>query len=150
MISSNGDILLLQAAMEGMNAVPDPADPEERKGCSGHISKLIISEDEAGKKIAMVAYVAEEHKDKINAIEWIKSVCNTELGGGVGGEPQDSSTDVWATCVAEEDTEKGFFYLKMKDNCLSAAIQYLRERDLFNDEDEDGEEEDNPAADFEW
>ena len=42
MLSSNGDIRLLQAAMEGMNAVPDPADPEERKGCSGAIAKLII------------------------------------------------------------------------------------------------------------
>ena len=53
MISSNGDIRLLEAAMDGMHAVPDPADPEERKGCSGAISKLIISEDEPGKKIAM-------------------------------------------------------------------------------------------------
>jgi hypothetical protein len=44
MQNSAGDIILLEAAMEGMNAVPDPEDPEERKGCSGHISKLIISE----------------------------------------------------------------------------------------------------------
>ena len=150
MISSNGDIRLLEVAMEGMNAVPDPDDPEERKGCSGHISKLIISEDEPGKKIAMCAYVTEEHKEKINAIEWIKSVCETDMGGGVGGEPDDSSTDGWATCTAVEDTDKGFFYLKMKDNCLSAAIQYLRDRDLFNDEDSDDEADENPAADFEW
>lgn len=52
--------------------------------------------------------------------------------------------------MAKEDPGKGFFYLKMKDNALSAAIQYLRERGLFNDEDDDGDEDDNPAADFEW
>jgi len=39
--------------MEGMNAVPDPDDPEERKGCSGRISKLIISENENNKSVAM-------------------------------------------------------------------------------------------------
>ena len=51
MQSSNGDIRLLEAAMEGMNAVPDPEDPEERKGCSGAIAKLIISENEPEKKM---------------------------------------------------------------------------------------------------
>lgn len=102
------------------------------------------------RRYAAVAYVTEEHKDKINAIEWIKSVCETELGGGVGGAPDDSSTDLWATCTVVEDTEKGFFYLKMKDNCLSAAIQYLREKELFHDEDSDDELDENPAADFEW
>ena len=55
---------------------------------------------------ATCAYVTEEHKDKINAIEWMKSVCDTELGGGVGGAPDDDSTDLWATCTAVEDIEK--------------------------------------------
>jgi len=32
---------------------------------------------------------------------------------------------------------------------LGAAIAYLRERDLFQD-DSSSEEGDNPAADFEW
>jgi hypothetical protein len=150
MTSSGGDTRLLCAAMEGMNSVPDPADPEERKGCSGRISKLIISEDEPGKRIAMVAYVTEEHKDKINAIEWMKSVCDTELGGGVGGAPDDSSTELLATCTVTENIEKDFYYLKMKDTTLTAAIQYLRERDLFVDDSDDDEDDENPAADFEW
>ena len=38
----------------------------------------------------------------------------------------------------------------MKDNTLSAAIQYLRTKGLFNDEDSDDEMDENPAADFEW
>ena len=49
----------------------------------------------------MVAYVPEAMKDQLNAIEWMKSVCDTELGGGVGGAPDDDSTDVWATCTAK-------------------------------------------------
>ena len=150
MLSSNGDIRLLEAAMEGMNAVPDPADPEERKGCSGAIAKLIISENEQEKKIAMVAYVPEKMKDQLDAIEWMKAVCDTDLGGGVGGSPDDSSTNVWATCTAVEDTDKGFFYLKMKDNTLGAAIGFLREKGLFQDDESDEEEGDNAAADFEW
>lgn len=150
MQSSNGDIRLLEAAMEGMNAVPDPEDPEERKGCSGAIAKLIISENEPEKKIAMVAYVPEKMKDQLDAIEWMKSVCDTELGGGVGGAPDDSSTNVWATSTAVEDTDKGFFYLKMKDNTLGAAIAFLREKGLFQDDESDEEEGDNAAADFEW
>ena len=149
MQSSDGNIKLLEAAMEGMNAVPDPEDPEERKGCSGHIAKLIISENEQEKKIAMVAYVPEAMKETINAIEWMKSVCDTELGGGVGGAPDDDSTDTWATCTAVEDTDKGFFFLKMKDNTLGAAIAFLREKGLFQD-DESEDEGDNAAADFEW
>ena len=148
MQSSDGKIKLLEAAMEGMNVVPDPADPEERKGCSGRISKLIISENEKAGAIAMVAYVAEDMKDKLNAIDWMKAVCETELGGGVGGAPDDDATDVWATCTAVEDKEN-FFFLKMKDNTLSAAIGYLRDKGLFQD-DESEDEGDNAAADFEW
>ena len=88
-------------------------------------------------------------KDQLNAIEWMKAVCDTELGGGVGGAPDDASTDVWATCTAVEDTDKGFFYLKMKDNTLGAAIGFLRDKGLFQD-DESDDEGDNAAADFEW
>ena len=51
---------------------------------------------------------------------------------------------------ASSPCEKGFFFLKMKDNTLSAAIQYLRAKGLFNDEDSDDEMDENPAADFEW
>ena len=49
-----------------------------------------------------------------------------------------------------EDTAKGFFYLKMKDNTLGAAIAFLREKGLFQDDESDEEEGDNAAADFEW
>ena len=94
----------------------------------------------------MVACVPEDMKDKLSH-RVDEAVCETELGG-VGGAPDDSSTDVWATCTAVEDKEN-FFFLKMKDNTLSAAIGYLREKGLFQD-DESDDEGDNAAADFEW
>merc|ERR1712100_807770 len=122
--NAKGEVALLEVAMEGMNAIPDPSDEEERKGCSGHISKVLISESEEKGQIAMVAYVADQTKDKLNA------------------------TATWATVTSKEDKEN-YFFLKMKDNCLGAAIAYLRERDLFQD-DSSSEEGDNPAADFEW
>ena len=148
--AADGNIDLLDVAMEGMNAVPDPDNAEERKGCSGHIGKLIISDNEKDKAVAMVAYVPDAQKNNIDAREWMQSVVDTDMGGGVGGEVMKGSTATYARCVAKEDPDKGYFFLKMKDNALSAAIQYLRARGLFNDEDDEGDDEENPAADFEW
>jgi len=149
MQEAGDNVLLLEVAMEGMNAIPDPSNEEERKGCSGRISKLIISSNDQTSKICMVAYVTEEHKDKLDATAWMKAVCDTELGGGVGGAPDATSTGTWATATISEDIENGKFYLKFKDNALSAAINYLREKGLFIDE-SDSDEGENPAADFEW
>jgi hypothetical protein len=92
--------------MEGMNAVPDPDNAEERKGCAGHIGKLIISDNDKEKCVAMVAYVPEAQKGQVNAVEWMKAVCGTDLGGGVGGEVIPGSTPAYARCVAREDTAK--------------------------------------------
>jgi hypothetical protein len=149
MTEAGDNLALLEVSMEGMNAIPDPSNEEERKGCSGHISKLIIGHNDQTNKIAMVAYVADQLKDQLNATEWMQAVCDTDLGGGVGGKPDETSTATWATCVVSEDTENGKFYLKFKDNALTAAIGYLREKGLFQD-DSDSESGDNPAADFEW
>ena len=126
MLQSQGNIALLQASMEGMNSVPDPDDPEERKGCSGHIAKLIISENEQEKKIAMVAYVPEAMKDTINAIEWMKSVCDTELGGG-GRRAGRRLHRHLGHVHRGRGHRQGFFFLKMKVN-TGAAIAFLRRR----------------------
>ena len=60
MQEAGDNLALLEVSMEGMNAIPDPSNEEERKGCSGHISKLIIGSNDQTNKIAMVAYVAED------------------------------------------------------------------------------------------
>ena len=138
MLQSQGNIALLQASMEGMNSVPDPDDPEERKGCSGHIAKLIISENEQEKKIAMVAYVPEAMKDTINAIEWMKSVCDTELGGGVRRAGRRLHRHL-GHVHRGRGHRQGFFFLKMKDNTLGAAIAFLRGKGLFQDDESEDE-----------
>merc|ERR1719238_2708378 len=59
--SPDGDSELLQLAMTAMNADPDP-EAEDRKGCSGHVGKMIFS---AGtKQLAMVAYVPKNESNK--------------------------------------------------------------------------------------
>ena len=90
--NAKGEVALLEVAMEGMNAIPDPSDEEERKGCSGHISKILISESEEKGQIAMVAYVADQTKDKLNAKDWLQGVCDSTLGGGVGGTVDEGAT----------------------------------------------------------
>ena len=60
MQEAGDNLALLEVSMEGMNAIPDPSNEEERKGCSGHISKLIIGSNDQTNKIAMVAYVADQ------------------------------------------------------------------------------------------
>ena len=41
--SPDGDVELLLLAMTAMNAPADPDNAEERKGCSGHVGKMIFS-----------------------------------------------------------------------------------------------------------
>merc|ERR1711937_585626 len=71
----------LQLSMTAMNAQPDP-EAEDRKGCSGHVGKMIFS---AGvEQLAMVAYVpdAEHNKsaDKVDVGAWIEEVSKAVSG----------------------------------------------------------------------
>jgi len=67
----DGDLELLVESMKAMNKVCAP-DEEERKGCSGHIGKMIFS---AGtEQLAVVAYVPEEKKDALSCKEWLETV----------------------------------------------------------------------------
>ena len=57
----DGDTDLLLMSMDAMNADPDP-DAEDRKGCSGHVGKMIYS---AGvTQLALVAYVPDAAHNK--------------------------------------------------------------------------------------
>ena len=56
----------MSAAMSAMNAQPEP-DAEDRKGCSGHVGKMIFS---AGvEQLALVAYVPADKEAKVGAVE---------------------------------------------------------------------------------
>ena len=81
--SPDGDIDLLELSMLAMNAEPDP-EAEDRKGCSGHIGKMIYS---AGvEQLAMVAYVPDDEfnksASKVDVTAWMDDVCS-KVGGSV-------------------------------------------------------------------
>lgn len=58
-----GDVQLLLKSVEAMNAQSDPNDEEERKGCSGHIGKMVFSCSET--VLAVVAYVPADRAQEV-------------------------------------------------------------------------------------
>merc|ERR1712110_1298505 len=74
-----GDMELLVESMKAMNAKSDPTE-EERKGCSGHIGKMIFS---AGtEQLAVVAYVPEAKQSALSGKEWIEKAISN-FGGEI-------------------------------------------------------------------
>ncbi|XRB07169.1 threonine--tRNA ligase [Pycnococcus provasolii] len=134
----DGEVKYLKMSMDAMNEVPDP-DGEERRGGSGHVGKMIFS---AGTEaMSMVAYVPKDKQDRINATEWLKSVCADD---GVKGELQAGGDAGLATAIAKADPDAGMFTIKMKDAAMAQGFAYLRERGCFpedtgDDDDDDGD-----------
>ena len=134
--SPDGDIELLRLAMEAMNAQPKP-DDEERKGCSGHVGKMIFSA--GAHQLAIVAYVpkpeANKSAAKVDVSAWIKHVA--EAVGGKVTNPKSAANTIAehggsvAEAVAISDPEKGKFALKDKDAAMAAAFAFLREKGAF-------------------
>merc|ERR1712054_37130 len=72
-----GDLDLLVESMKAMNNAPVPGD-EERKGCSGHIGKMIFSA--GAEQLAVVAYVPEEKQQALSCEEWLTKVLTSQGG----------------------------------------------------------------------
>merc|ERR1719265_870949 len=72
-----GDIEMLAACVEAMNAKSDPTE-EERKGGSGHIGKMIFSAGTA--QLAVAAYVPEDKQKELSCKEWLEKVLSTQPG----------------------------------------------------------------------
>jgi len=151
-----GNIEELELSMLAMNAEPDP-EAEDRKGCSGHIGKMIYS---AGvEQLAMVAYVpADEHNksaSKVDVSKWMEDVCakvgasvtktayattsmipNAKTGDLLTGTTGKITGKV-VCAVAKSDPEKGKFALKDKDAAMAAAFAFLRSKGAFPEDDGD-------------
>merc|ERR1711972_596293 len=130
----NGDVDMLYESMRAMNERSDPGE-EERKGGSGRIGKMIISKNQEDSKLAMVAYCPPSKQGILTADVWMKDILS-ELGGGefLFG---DATT---AKALLENDAEKEFYVLKLKDNAITFSINYLKKKGLFpdgNDDDDD-------------
>merc|ERR1712087_676379 len=128
--SPDGDDELLQISMTAMNAQPEEG-AEERKGCSGHVGKMVFS---AGvQQLAMVAYVPGDKTEKIDITEWSESVCSS-----VGGKISKASTaadspsgGLVVEMLVAADADKGKFPIKDKDTAMAAAFAFLRSKGAF-------------------
>ena len=151
-----GNLEELELSMLAMNGEPDPG-AEDRKGCSGHIGKMIYS---AGvEQLALVAYVPDnEHNksaEKVDVSKWMDDVCS-KVGATVTKKafvttsliPDPKSGDLLSgtkgkisgkivCAVAKSDPEKGKFALKDKDAAMAAAFAYLRSVGAFPEDDGD-------------
>ena len=136
-----GDVELLQMAMTAMNAQPDP-EAEDRKGCSGHVGKMIFST--SVEQLAIVAYVPAAKKEKIDITEWVQSVL-TAVGGTVMMRPPTEAVSPDKGLVVEAavkaDPENNKYSLKDKDTAMAAAFTFLREKGAFPED--DGDESDD-------
>ena len=141
----DGDTDLLLMSMDAMNADPDP-DAEDRKGCSGHVGKMIYS---AGvSQLALVAYVPDpEHNksaSKIDVQVWMDHVLSTVGGGKVLTKKTKANSPkggyVVVACIPA-DADKGKFPLKDKDASMAAAFDYLRKHDAFPEDNDDDSDE---------
>lgn len=139
-----GDMGLLGECMKAMNAKVDEG-AEERKGGSGHVGKMIFSCDAS--KLLALAYVPDALAAECSVLDWLNEVlapyegkimaCSTKAEGGY-----------IAKGYVEADQEKGVFPLKIRDQALKAAIQYLISKGLFpDDDDEDDESEEEAMGD---
>ena len=143
--SPDGDLDLLQMAMTAMNAEPEEG-AEDRKGCSGHVGKMIFSAGTT--QLALVAYVPDGTHNKsageVDVAAWMDSVV-AAIGGKVvqpaakADSPKGGQT---VTAVAVSDPEKGKFALKDKDAAMSAAFAFLRKNGAFPDDDDDDDDDD--------
>merc|ERR1711865_91119 len=128
----NGDLEILKACLEAMNAKSDPTE-EERKGGSGHIGKMIFS---AGTdRLAVCAYVPEKHHDTIVCKEWIEKVLAMFPGGKLDSEAKDVCSGHVPT-----DGDNNIFPMKIRDSMILEANNFLRKKGLFPEDDDDDDE----------
>jgi len=127
----DGDVDLLVESMKAMNKVCAP-DEEERKGCSGHIGKMIFS---AGvEQLAVVAYVPEDKQSALSGKEWIEKAISN-----FGGEILTDSPGL-CTAVVKTNSDKGVFPLKIREPMILEANNFLRKKGLFPEDNEDSDE----------
>ena len=136
----DGDVGLLQLAMTAMNANPEEG-AEDRKGCSGHVGKMVFS---AGvSQLAIVAYVPADKAAKVDVAEWSDAVVKA-VGGKVtkGAAKADSPHGgMTVEAVVAADPDAGKFPLKDKDAAMAAAFAFLREKGAFPEDNSDDDDD---------
>ena len=124
-----GNLDLLVKAMEAMNA-PCAEDAEERKGGSGNVGKMIFSCD--NDRLCLVAYVPKELSEKIDVKVWLDFIVSK-----YGGKLYLPTEETLAKAEIDADPDNGKFTLKIRDEALKDAIQYLISKGAFPEDDPD-------------
>ena len=140
MMYTQNDSNSVQLAMTAMNANPEEG-AEDRKGCSGHVGKMVFS---AGvKQLAAVAYVPKAQEGKVVIQEWCEHTCAAVAGKIISAPAAAVSPDggLVATWVAEADADAGKFPLKDKDSAMQAAFAFLRSKGAFPEEKSDDDDD---------
>ncbi|KAI9103065.1 hypothetical protein DFS34DRAFT_646445 [Phlyctochytrium arcticum] len=128
-----GDVELTIKSVEAMNAHVDENE-EERKGGSGEIGKMIFSIND--ERVAVVAYVPEAFKEKIDAKVWLEEVIKTWEGKFISGDSTLAAGEILG------NADKGYFTLKIRDEALTNSIAYLRTKELFPEASNDDSDDD--------
>jgi len=127
-----GDLELLVESMNAMNVDCKP-DEEERKGCSGHVGKMIFS---AGNpQLGIVAYIPDAYKNDIDGKAWMEHVLKTQKGKFI-----EQKGKLYIGKV-DANADKGIFPLKIKEPMITEAIAYLKGKGLFPDGGDSEDEE---------
>eukprot|EP01135_Chromosphaera_perkinsii_P000644 Nk52_evm11s147 gene=Nk52_evmTU11s147 len=136
-----GDMELLELAMEAMNEEPVEGE-EERRGGAGHIGKMLFSTN--NDVLVAVAHVPAELNEKVKCDEWIKHVMDA-----FGGEVLASDANTGKGQV-KADKDAGKFPLKMRDEALANAIAYLRSKDAFPEAKDESSDDECFGDDFDF
>merc|ERR1712070_1193089 len=121
---------------------------EERKGGSAAVGKMLFSA--GAKQLAVCAYCPPRHlmqavvggdgvfaaQAQIDATQWLQDVL-TVVGRGQLVAHQDPMGMHVAHALIPGDAAAGVFPIKLKDEGLQAAINYLKARKCFPDGDDD-------------
>jgi len=127
-----GDLEMIVESVKAMNNQPIPGD-EERKGCSGHIGKMIFS---AGTdQLAVAAYVPKEKQGELECDEWLAAVLALFKGEVI------IKDKTLSTGRVKTDGNNNIFPLKIREPMLLEANNFLRKRGLFP-EDKDSDDDD--------
>jgi len=127
-----GDLEMIVESIKAMNNQPIPGD-EERKGCSGHIGKMIFS---AGvEQLAVAAYVPEAKQGELECEQWLSAVLALYQGEVV---TKDKSLSIGRV---KTDGNKNIFPLKIRESMILEANNFLRKKGLFP-EDKDSDDDD--------
>mmetsp|Transcript_8353 Transcript_8353/g.20762 ORF Transcript_8353/g.20762 Transcript_8353/m.20762 type:complete len:355 (+) Transcript_8353:111-1175(+) len=138
--AAEGDLALLQCAMDAANKEIDPKD-EEAKGGSGMVGKMLLSSGNS--QLGLMCYVPADKKGKCNATEWMKATLAPCGGEFVEGSDEMAKGKI----VADGETR---FPLKDKDTCQATSVNWLKEQGLFPQADDDEGDDWIPPEDVEW